>query len=67
MRGVLFDHGRAARIGLPEAVLCEGKPDAALADLLATFAEADARPTLFTRLDGARFAALAGQHVHNVM
>lgn len=60
MRGVLFDHGRSARIGLPEAVFCEGKPDAALADLLAAFAQEDARPTLFTRLAAERFAALAG-------
>lgn len=62
MRGVLFDHGRAARIGLPEAVFCEGKPDSALADLLAAFVEDDARPVLFTRLPADRLAALAGPH-----
>lgn len=52
--GVLFDHGRTARIGLPEAVLCEGKNQAALLALLTDCAEdssqAQQRPILFTRL-----------------
>ena len=32
--GILFDHARRARIGLPEAVFCEGKPFEALLALL---------------------------------
>ena len=32
--GILFDHSRTARIGLPEAVFCEGKPLEAVMDLL---------------------------------
>ena len=48
--GILFDHARTARIGLPEAVFCEGKPAEALADLLARFGRGSGRPVLFTRL-----------------
>ncbi len=48
--GILFDHARTARIGLPEAVFCEGKPADALADLLARFGRGSGRPVLFTRL-----------------
>lgn len=56
--GVLFDHGRCGRIGLPEAVFCQGKDDAALLSLLQRFAAPDASPMLFTRLEPERFAAL---------
>ncbi len=48
--GILFDHSRAARIGLPEAVFCEGKPFDAVADLLARFGRGSGCPILFTRL-----------------
>lgn len=48
--GILFDHGRTARIGLPEAVYCQGKPREALLDLLTRFARDEGRPILFTRL-----------------
>ncbi|MEC9345899.1 MAG: nickel pincer cofactor biosynthesis protein LarB [Pseudomonadota bacterium] len=51
MRDVIFDHGRAARIGLPEAVFCEGKPRGTVLALLEQFAAPDADPVLFTRLD----------------
>lgn len=56
--GVLFDHARAARVGLPEAVFCEGKPEAVLLELLERFGPGCARPVLFTRLDAALFARL---------
>lgn len=49
MRDVIFDHNRAARIGLPEAVFCEGKPRATVVDLLVRLSGAPA-PVLFTRL-----------------
>jgi len=55
--GILFDHARTARIGLPEAVFCEGKPAAALADLLARFGRGSGRPVLFTRLAPKAFEA----------
>lgn len=48
--GILFDHARAARIGLPEAVFCEGKPFEAVAELLGQFGRGAGHPVLFTRL-----------------
>lgn len=54
--GILFDHSRTARIGLPEAVFCEGKPFAALAELLGQFGRGSGRPVLFTRLAPEVFA-----------
>ncbi|ANK79834.1 MAG: circadian phase modifier CpmA [Rhizobiales bacterium NRL2] len=61
MKEVLFDYGRAARIGLPEAVLCEGKPVETVLSLLKEFAEPDVQPVLFTRLDPSVLAALPGE------
>lgn len=57
-QNILFDHGRTARIGLPEAVLCEGKPLAALKELLEQFGKGAGRPVLFTRLAEDIFATL---------
>ncbi|MFV0436886.1 MAG: nickel pincer cofactor biosynthesis protein LarB [Desulfopila sp.] len=54
--GILFDHGRAARIGLPEAVFCQGKSDEAIIELLGRFGRGTGRPILFTRLSPAQFA-----------
>lgn len=48
--GILFDHSRTARIGLPEAVFCEGKPIEAVQELLGQFGRGSGRPVLFTRL-----------------
>lgn len=48
--GILFDHSRTARIGLPEAVFCEGKPVEAVVELLSRFGKGSGRPVLFTRL-----------------
>lgn len=47
---VLFDYGRTARIGLPEAIFCEGKQPETVVDLLARFSTGDFPPVLFTRL-----------------
>lgn len=47
---IRFDDARDARIGLPEAVFCEGKPLRALKTLLERFAEPQSEPILFTRL-----------------
>lgn len=49
--GILFDHARTARIGLPEAVFCQGKPLPALLELLRNFGRGTERPVLFTRLE----------------
>ncbi len=54
--GVLFDHGRTARIGLPEAVFCEGKPNEAILELLSRFGQGSGHPILFTRLTPDVFA-----------
>lgn len=54
--GILFDHARVARIGLPEAVFCAGKPLVALTDLLSRFGRDSGRPVLFTRLEPETFA-----------
>ncbi len=53
---ILFDHGRTARIGLPEAVFCQGKPDEAIIELLNRFSKGAERPILFTRLRPEQFA-----------
>lgn len=52
-----FDWSRAARTGLPEAVLCSAKSAAQLAEILAAARARGAR-LLLTRLEPAAFAAL---------
>ena len=47
---IRFDIDRDVRIGLPEAVFCEGKSHDALLSLLKRFASDDEKPILFTRL-----------------
>ncbi len=47
---IRFDIDRDARIGLPEAVFCEGKPKRALLTLLERFSAPQEKPILFTRL-----------------
>ncbi len=49
--GVLFDHARPGRIGLPEAVFCQGKHISVLEKLLREFSAETERPILFTRLE----------------
>ena len=56
--GVLFDHARSGRIGLPEAVFCQGKDISVLERLLREFSSAQERPVLFTRLTPEIFAQL---------
>lgn len=55
---ILFDHNRGARIGLPEAVFCEGKNDEALLALLEEHCRDTQNPILFTRLAPEVFASL---------
>lgn len=52
---IRFDIDRDVRIGLPEAVFCEGKPQEALLALLTRFASDDEKPILFTRLSAERW------------
>ena len=54
-----------ARIGLPEAVYCEGKPPSTLDTLLADLVARGSGPVLFTRLGSALLAQLApGYRAH---
>lgn len=55
---ILFDHHRGARIGLPEAVFCEGKSGEALLALLDEHCRDTQRPILFTRLAPEVFATM---------
>lgn len=57
-QGILFDHCRTARIGLPEAVFCEGKSREALLTLLEEHSQNREKPILFTRLDSDFFASI---------
>lgn len=61
MKNVLFDHARHARIGLPEAVFCQGKPPLVVENLLREFRRGSGRPVLFTRLEPAVFETFAAE------
>ena len=54
---IRFDLASQARIGLPEAMFCEGKDPAALESLFTRFAALQATPILFTRLSPTVFHA----------
>jgi len=56
LQSVLFDHARTSRIGLPEAVFCQGKPESVVRELLREFRRGSGRAVLFTRLDPEAFA-----------
>ncbi len=58
MSSILFDHARTARIGLPEAVFCEGKSLESIQELLSRFGRDTGRPVLFTRLSPEIFALM---------
>lgn len=53
----VHDHDRLERLGMPEAIFCEGK-DAAALDAILQELVADGKPALFTRLSADRFAVL---------
>ena len=59
--GVLFDHARPGRIGLPEAVFCQGKHITVLEKLLREFNSSQNQPVLFTRLDPEIFQQLPAE------
>jgi len=54
---VLFDHARHARIGLPEAVLCQGKDPETISRIIREHALGS--PILYTRLTPEAYAQLA--------
>ena len=63
MTPLTFDHGREARIGIPECVLCEGKAPQHIDAILALAAERGTS-LLLTRLDAATRAVLSVEHGH---
>ncbi len=54
----VYDYDRTHRIGMPEAIFCEGKDPASLDALLGELAGRRDRPVLFTRLYPAQFERL---------
>jgi NCAIR mutase (PurE)-related protein len=54
----VFDYQRSERIGMPEAVYCEGKDEAALSALVVELAARPDHPTLFTRMSPDQHEAL---------
>ncbi len=50
MKHVVFDYQRQDRIGMPEAVFCQGKSPEIILDLLEKFNKNSSQPILFTRL-----------------
>lgn len=48
--GIMFDHARPGRIGLPEAVFCQGKHISVIEKLMLEFSHENDRSILFTRL-----------------
>lgn len=58
MQDILFDHGRAGRIGLPESIFCQGKSGEALCGLLRRFRRGSGHAVFFTRLENEVFREL---------
>jgi len=59
--GFVHDVDRATRLGMPEAIFCEGKDPIALKAIITELAAKVGQPTLFTRLSPDRYAELAAQ------
>jgi len=51
MQHICFDYSRNARIGLPEAVFCQGKDPKIIQNLLSEFSKNNETSILFTRLE----------------
>ncbi len=63
--GFVHDANRMARLGMPEAIFCEGKDDASLGAIFAELLAKTGQPSLFTRLAPERYAAL--MHINGAM
>jgi NCAIR mutase (PurE)-related protein len=57
--GFVHDADRLARLGMPEAIFCEGKDSIALKAIVDELAAKEDAPVLFTRLSPDRYADLA--------
>jgi NCAIR mutase (PurE)-related protein len=55
---VVFDYDRVKRLGMPEAVLCEGKTTESLNHIILELRDRRDHPVLFTRLFAAQFKSL---------
>ena len=55
---VVFDYDRVKRLGMPEAVLCEGKTTESLNHIVLELRDRRDHPVLFTRLFAAQFKSL---------
>jgi NCAIR mutase (PurE)-related protein len=53
-----YDYDRPARLGMPEAIYCEGKDIGSINGLLSELATRPDHPTLFTRLSREQFAQI---------
>lgn len=54
----VYDADRAERLGMPEAIFCEGKDNAVLAEIVRELSAKAGQPALFTRLAPDRFSTL---------
>jgi NCAIR mutase (PurE)-related protein len=59
--GFVHDVDRATRLGMPEAIFCEGKDPIALKAIVTELAAQAGQPALFTRLSPDRYAELAAE------
>ncbi len=59
---VNYDYERRHRMGMPEAILCEGKDGASLAAIVEELAAQPEHPLLLTRLDENQVNELAPEH-----
>ena len=55
---LVFDYDRVKRLGMPEAVLCEGKTTESLNHIILELRDRRDHPVLFTRLFAAQFKSL---------
>ena len=55
------DYQRLERLGMPEAILCDGKDDVALAAIVEELVTKPDHPVLFTRLDREQLLALPAE------
>ncbi len=55
---VIYDYDRVKRLGMPEAILCEGKTTESLNHIILELKDHPDHPVLFTRLFAAQFEAL---------
>lgn len=63
---VNFDYQRKERLGMPEAVFCEGKDKSIIADLLSEFNRKTGKSILFTRLQPDIFYSLPDELRQNI-